>query len=337
MKIVSITPVLNEEFFIENFILNNSKYVDEMIISDGGSIDKTVTIIQKYINQGFNIRLVHHVQGKPYTDEFHQDICLNNMIDTAKDADYIIQLDADEELLNTHSILKPLIELYPEINLFGLPLITFWGNRNNVRVNVENDMHWYPTPKYCIFKNIPEIRFNNPHHSFLTYNNDNIFKYGSKVIELPFYHLHYLSVKENDNRLADVGGDYKNPNWNLKEGCWNDNRFDYTGKYKIEVINIDKLYFNIAEAVYNTILPALKYKDEEKKVLNKTIDIKNNEIKNLQKQLSTGIFIKNNEINNLRIQLEEAITELKNKQISITVLKEKLEALKNEKNISPNL
>lgn len=306
MKICSITPVLNEEFFIENFIISNSKYVDEMIISDGGSKDNTLNIIQKYINMGFNIKLIHHTQGKAYTDEFNQDSCLNAMIDLAKDYDYIIQLDADEELLNHHVILKEIIELYPNINLFGLPLITFWGNENTVRVNVENDMHWYPTPKYCIFKNIPEIRFKNKHHAFLYYNDDNIFKYGSKVIELPFNHFHYLRPKENDNRLSDIGGNWLEPNWKLTENTWQDNPFGYVGKYAIKTIPLNHIYFNIAEATYKTIISAINYKDKEIQVL------------------KDSLTIRTNENNNLKNQLEEAIIELKNRQISINVLKEKL-------------
>ena len=122
MKICSITPVLNEEFFIENFIISNSKYVDEMIISDGGSKDNTLNIIQKYINMGFNIKLIHHTQGKAYTDEFNQDSCLNAMIDLAKDYDYIIQLDADEELLNHHVILKEIINIFLRMNILLLKL-----------------------------------------------------------------------------------------------------------------------------------------------------------------------------------------------------------------------
>lgn len=310
MKITSITPVLNEEFFIESFIETNHQFVDEMIISDGGSKDNTVDIINRYIAKGYKIKLIHHTQGAAYADDRNQDKYLNTMIELAKDADYIIQLDADEELTNNHKLLKDIIELYPNYNLFGLPLITYWGDKNHVRVNAENDLHWYPTPKYCIFKNIPEIRFVLPTHAFLAYNGDNIFSYGSKIIDIPMIHNHYLKAKENDNRLSDIGGDWQNPNWNIKENEWSKNRFGYQGKYKINVVNVKDLNINIAESVFNTIKSSIKYKNDEIEVLKKSIDIMKNEINSLVNQRDSAI----NEMNNRKITIdmyEDKINKLK--------------------------
>jgi glycosyltransferase involved in cell wall biosynthesis len=268
MKIAAISSVLNEEFFIRNYIETNIKYVDEILLSDGGSVDNTITIIKEYIAKGFNIKLFYHHQGRPYSNEWAHDEILNNLKDNTS-ADYIIQLDSDELLIDEFRYFKTVANLFPNIILFGLPLITFWGDKNTVRINVENDMHWYPNPKFCLFKNIKEIKYINPNHALLTYDNKNIFDYNYKIVDIPMIHLHYLKAKINDNRSLDFGGDFNNPNWKLNKGIWTDNPFGYTGEYEIKTIE------------YNSILSKIGIKDIIKNIviqMDKELNHKNNEL-----------------------------------------------------------
>ena len=54
IKISVVVPTLNEEINIAKFLdslLNQTRKPDEIIISDGGSIDKTVFIINNYIKK----------------------------------------------------------------------------------------------------------------------------------------------------------------------------------------------------------------------------------------------------------------------------------------------
>ncbi len=242
MKIAIISSVLNEINFIEDYIIQNINYVNEILLSDGGSTDGTLEVIKKYIDKGYNIKLFQHIQGKPYTDEWNHDKILNNLINNTN-ADYIMQIDVDEILDSNFSNFRKIIVINPETLCYGLRLITFWGNTDNIRVNVDNDNHWLGSYKYCIFKNIPEITFKGANHAILHYNNDNIFNYNYKYLNIPLYHLHYTKdkLKVNDNRLNDIGGDYNNPDYNIKESYWLTNPFNYYGKYEIKCISNNEM------------------------------------------------------------------------------------------------
>ncbi len=61
--ITVICPVLNEAEFIESLIenfLSSNPQNKELIIIDGGSIDKTVEIVKKWSNRSKKIRLIHN-------------------------------------------------------------------------------------------------------------------------------------------------------------------------------------------------------------------------------------------------------------------------------------
>lgn len=61
LKVSLITTLKNEESSIEEFldsILNQSRIPDEIIIVDGGSTDKTVEIIKRYIKNSAPIKLI---------------------------------------------------------------------------------------------------------------------------------------------------------------------------------------------------------------------------------------------------------------------------------------
>lgn len=61
MKISVIVPVRNEETSIKDLLdalLTQSRKPDEIIITDGGSADRTKLIINDYIKKGFTIRLI---------------------------------------------------------------------------------------------------------------------------------------------------------------------------------------------------------------------------------------------------------------------------------------
>lgn len=65
MKISIIIPVLNEEKTIVNLLnylelTTNVKYIQEIVVVDGGSIDDTLNILEKFTN----VRVLHSKKGK---------------------------------------------------------------------------------------------------------------------------------------------------------------------------------------------------------------------------------------------------------------------------------
>lgn len=61
IKVSVITTLKNEQELIGVFLdslFSQSKKADEVVITDGGSTDKTIEIIHKYIKKGYNIQLL---------------------------------------------------------------------------------------------------------------------------------------------------------------------------------------------------------------------------------------------------------------------------------------
>lgn len=84
-----ICPVLNEEYFIESvltFFLSAEPAEKELYIIDGGSSDKTASIVQQYTQVHANI----HLLSNP---EKYVSYALNKAIPLCK-GDYIVRLDA---------------------------------------------------------------------------------------------------------------------------------------------------------------------------------------------------------------------------------------------------
>jgi glycosyltransferase involved in cell wall biosynthesis len=90
MVILSVVcPVLNEEHFIESvlkFFLSAEPVEKELYIIDGGSTDKTTSIIQQYAQNHNNIHLLNN-------PEKYVAYALNKAIPLCK-GDYIVRLDA---------------------------------------------------------------------------------------------------------------------------------------------------------------------------------------------------------------------------------------------------
>src|SRR5688572_13053656 len=68
MRISVIVPVRNEEHSIRALLdglFNQTRLPDEVVITDGGSTDKTAEIIEDYIERGFPVRLIREKAALP--------------------------------------------------------------------------------------------------------------------------------------------------------------------------------------------------------------------------------------------------------------------------------
>ncbi len=87
MKLSCCIITLNEESCIDEALSCIEDYVDELIVVDGGSVDKTVSIAEKH-----PLAQVHSI---PWPDDFS--LQKNKSIELAS-GDWILSLDADETL-----------------------------------------------------------------------------------------------------------------------------------------------------------------------------------------------------------------------------------------------
>ena len=144
MKIIAGIPAYNEENFIGKVIKETKKYVDNVIVVDDGSIDKTSEIAK---NNGALV--IRHKKNKG------KGIAVNKIFDKSRDikADILVLLDADgqhqpEEI---PSLIKPIINnkadivigsrflniknfipFYRKIGLYILTILTNFGSKIKV-------------------------------------------------------------------------------------------------------------------------------------------------------------------------------------------------------------
>lgn len=99
MKIVSMTLIGNESEIIESFIRYNANFIDEMVLVSNCCIDNTLAIIRKLKEEGYPITLIE----EPYIgyEQKFFDYKYMRTIVTKNDADWFINLDADEFLTGT--------------------------------------------------------------------------------------------------------------------------------------------------------------------------------------------------------------------------------------------
>jgi hypothetical protein len=101
-KIFTVAQVKNENDIIESFCRYNLTYCDGMLILDNGSIDNTVEIILKLIDEGLPITLVKKDTLKPSGMSYKTQIAHKAFDEFG--ADLVLPLDADEFLCHVDGI-----------------------------------------------------------------------------------------------------------------------------------------------------------------------------------------------------------------------------------------
>lgn len=142
MKLSAVLIVKNEEQVLEK-CLNSIQGIDEIIICDTGSTDKTVEIAKKY------------------TDKVFTDYSWNNSFAEARNhakskatGDWILSIDADEVLESDITKIKNLIE---KADSLGADAVT---------VNMHSGNTEFKFPR--IFKNTPEIIWKGAAHNYIS-------------------------------------------------------------------------------------------------------------------------------------------------------------------------
>ncbi len=118
MKISACIATFNEENNIERCLSSIKNLVDEIIIVDGGSTDRTVEIVKKFkvVLIKTNNPLIFHINK-------------NKAIDEAK-GEWILQLDADEVVTRELAReIKSKVTQNNEINGYWIPRLNFFLKR----------------------------------------------------------------------------------------------------------------------------------------------------------------------------------------------------------------
>lgn len=146
MKISTAMIVKNESEMLAR-CLETIKDTDELVVCDTGSEDNTIEIAKKYTDKVYTDFVWCDHFGK--ARQHSKDKCTG---------DWIITIDADEQLKTDFSEVRKIIE---QADKDGYVFI-------NVRVTAEKGagVNMYPR----IYKNIPEITWHGPAHNYLNYS-----------------------------------------------------------------------------------------------------------------------------------------------------------------------
>ncbi|OPA07538.1 hypothetical protein BHL54_25240 [Bacillus cereus] len=165
--------VKNEEESIERCLNSIKELVDEIIIVDTGSSDRTIDICKQYSQNVY-----------PFLWNYNFSEARNFSIQLAK-SKWILCLDADEEFDgNEISNLKDSINKKKE-QLFYLPILNYVGN-----TVAENNIYQIFQPR--LFCNGVGFRFQNKIHETLCIP-PNFSQYG--ILNIPIRHYGYLNSR----------------------------------------------------------------------------------------------------------------------------------------------
>lgn len=192
--------VKNEEEFIDQCLKSVRDLVDEIIIVDTGSTDRTIEICQK-----------HGASIYPYTWNDHFAEARNFGINKAK-SDWILWLDADEELEFGHKDLLQNTLANTQANMLLLPVMNYSGESFPVNYN-EAFLYYQPR----IFRNHVGIQFHNRIHETPMFPKENESSNSITELEIPIHHYGYIqdiSNKRNKEHrnLNLLQKEYQTPN-----------------------------------------------------------------------------------------------------------------------------
>ena len=202
-------PVLNEELFLPIALEGISIFSGcELVITDGGSADKTVDVIESFIKNNPDISVdlkISPQKGDPYTVDWNETKVRDDLLIRCT-RDILCVLDADEiidpdTVLAGYNLLKS-----KQCDGIKVPWVPFWGDLHHIRLSTVNDPHWLEAAKLVLIRN-KEWHYSEIHpHCYLISNAEMIIICFD--LDKPLYHFHFgfgkEGIKKRDNRRVDL-------------------------------------------------------------------------------------------------------------------------------------
>lgn len=187
--------VKNEEKYIGQCLRNLSNIVDEIVIVDTGSVDKTINIAKQ-----FNVKIYYHKWNNNFAEARNH--CLKYA-----NTNWVLIIDADETIELTN--LK-----YNDLNE------KIGGIKINIKNYIDNKLDKFSTHQYTrIFRNKPEFRFEGIIHEQIS---ESILKCGYEIIESDIEITHYGYINTSEEKKirnktllenVDLNDDYNKLNY----------------------------------------------------------------------------------------------------------------------------
>lgn len=171
--------VKNEEQYLPYTLGSVYKYIDELIVVDTGSTDKTLQILEGFCEK-IPKSLILHMDWK-------WDFALaRNVSQGPAESSHIMWLDGDEAL-SDQGILKVRRELITDssTDFWLMPRVNFWKDLKH--------MFAYPDSQYKIYRNLKGLRWKSKIHETIYQE-----KYADKLkfTDVPIFHYAYVKSPE---------------------------------------------------------------------------------------------------------------------------------------------
>jgi len=231
--------VKNEEDFIEQCLKSVQGIVDEIIIVDTGSDDQTVEICKKYNASVF-----------PFEWKDHFAEARNFALSKAK-GDWILWLDADEEMETGHEQLLKQTLNNSTATMYLMPVLNYYGE--TFPVNPKNAFIYY---QQRLFQNHKGIKFYNRIHEAPIFPTVQDSSFTTDYLEIPIHHYGYieeLTAKRNkaERNLKLIQEEYKDPNHSPWIEYHLANEYYRSGDYK-------KAFDYLNESIFRFLLEGIK-------------------------------------------------------------------------------
>jgi glycosyltransferase involved in cell wall biosynthesis len=172
--------VRDEEKFLEQCLNSAKEFVDEIIIVDTGSTDRTISIAEKFTNG------IHQFE---WCDDFSK--ARNESLKYAA-KDWILVLDADETI-ESRDFLKIKQAINSEAKAFRLNVVNLTRSGNKIFRLVR------------LFRNREGFQFRNKIHELI---DESIIEKGHNIKELDAAIIHYGIIKSDEEKLKKKAESY---------------------------------------------------------------------------------------------------------------------------------
>lgn len=179
LKVSSLTICLNESEIIEEMLEYVQWVVDEIVIVDGGSIDYTPDIIQKFAKRSVvPVKLFIHKMPNSFAEQ-------RNFAKSKCSGKWILHIDSDEKYSDSLIVGMNSMTARKEISAFSFPTWHHFPDENHY-VNTDADPH------IRLFRNIHQIKYKGDVHEYLTYNQHQLINHPSHFTPFTTRHVRYI-------------------------------------------------------------------------------------------------------------------------------------------------
>jgi hypothetical protein len=190
--------VKNEQQYIKYCVESLIPYIDFIFITDTGSTDSTLSIIND-LQKKYPLQIIFNQEKWQYDYSYMHNTVINKMKKFNQTIDYYLRVDCDEIFF--HSVLSTLkdqlAQNYQQV-AWKMPYINFHGGHKCL------DKDPYQTkPNICKFNNF-NIQYSGKVHEFIYINGEHIMNYAHKNLVGNFFaHFSWCMINRRYNKKIE--------------------------------------------------------------------------------------------------------------------------------------